>query len=78
MSKLIRPHPNTVAVYTRAFSEGLFITQVLQHAKVAPSTWARLRAGAVPHKSTISKLNSAIDALVAADQEGADGTPSGR
>ena len=76
MSKLVRPHPDTVAVYSRAFASGLFITQVTAEAHIAPSTWARLRAGAVPRKSTIDKLNRAIDALIAADQEGADGAPS--
>ena len=76
LAEIIGAGHDVVAVYSRAFASGLFITQVTAEAHIAPSTWARLRAGAVPRKSTIDKLNRAIDALIAADQEGADGAPS--
>lgn len=85
MKKRVRPHPSVALIADHAFRHGVFITEVLNRANVAHSTWTRLRTGANPMMSTIDRLRTALDDLIAEDDgplaaataEDEKGTPHG-
>lgn len=59
--------PDALSYEERRKASGVPADAVLRRAKVSPSTtWGWLNKGAEPKKSTLKKLNDALDAEIAA------------
>lgn len=62
---ILKPHPLAVAVYSRAFAEGIDFVDVVERSKVGRATWHRIRRGRAFRTDTMDRLNAALNALIA-------------